>query len=150
MKKLLILPIMVAAMASPAYIVSQHPKVVTKEVPIVQTKTVTVTQPQVVPVYHVGDTQSGITLVGIYPYSEQSTRGGNSDTPITVNELFFAVSGVSSDELLAHSVAVTTDGKYVMPYGALYHIDACGSSACVPFIAGSYQSFRYRNLEWQL
>ena len=43
-------------------------------------------------IYHVGDTQNGITLIGVYPYSYQNMMAGNGDTPPTVHLLYFAVS----------------------------------------------------------
>jgi len=147
MKKLLVIPTILAAMATPAYIVSQHPKVitVTKQVPITVTKTETKTLPP--PVYHVGDTQGGVTLVGEYSSSYQDLMGGNGPTPHVVAVTAFALAGADNKA----AMVLLTDGSYQLGGGG-YTIPECKSYTCVVFTVPKDQikAFYFEGLKWNL
>lgn len=150
MKKLLVVPLALIAMASPAYVVSQHPKVVLKEVPVTVTKTVTNTVQAPVPSYRVGDTQNGITLVGVYHSSYQNQMAGNGATPPQVNVIAFAVSGVSQNDAEEFSAILTPSGIDASK-PALTRVDQCGSNACAVFYdTGTPSVFYYKDLKWEL
>ncbi|HUD81070.1 MAG TPA: hypothetical protein VMR08_00375 [Patescibacteria group bacterium] len=104
-------------------------------------------------IYHVSDSQDGITLVGVYPYSYQNMMEGNGPTPPTVHLLYFAVSG--TNDLVGHTAVLTTDGLYLTTDGPLPTIPACGKNACVSYLDESSEGhtasiFYFKDLQWQL
>ena len=109
-------------------------------------------------IYHVGDTQDGITLVGDYHSSYQDLMAGNSATPPTINTIVFALSGVSTSDAF-NSIVLTTEGNYLLPDSKQAPIAACGTNACVGFDVSDSNSnspkysaatFFYKNFQWQL
>ena len=109
-------------------------------------------------IYHVGDTQDGIKLVGMYNSSYQDMMAGNGSTPPTINTVVFALSGLSESDAF-NSIVLTTAGGYLSPDSKQAPIAACGSNACVGFDVSNSNSnsphytaatFFYKNLQWQL
>ena len=110
-------------------------------------------------VYHIGDTQSGVTLVGMYYSSYQDMMAGNGPTPPTTNTIVFALSGVNTMDAENSSIVLTTVGSFTLPDSRQAPIAACGTNACVGFDVSNSNSnspkytastFFYKNLEWQL
>jgi len=109
-------------------------------------------------IYHVGDTQDGVTLVGVYHSSYQDLMAGNGPTPPTIYDTLFALSGVSNSDAQGHSAIMTTDGTYITGSDSKANTSQCGSNACVGFIVADSESkvtispkyFLYKGLQWQL
>lgn len=109
-------------------------------------------------IYHVGDTQDGITLVGVYHSSYQDLMAGNGPTPPTIYDTLFGLSGVSNSDAQKYSAILTTDGEYMTTSDSKANTSQCGSNACVGFIVADSVSkvtispkyFLYKGLQWQL
>lgn len=84
-------------------------------------------------IYHVGDTQGGVTLAGVYHSSYQNMMGGNGSPP-TIYDTLFALGGVSNSDAQEYSAIMTTDGKYITGSDSKANTSQCGSNACVGFI----------------
>lgn len=105
------------------------------------TKTVTVQKPQ--PVYHVGDTQDGVTLVKTYQATYKNPMA-NGVEEVT----YFVVSGVSDQDLYAYSTILTDKGFTGL--AAIPKTPQCSNYACGAIMSTSANIYYYKDLAWQL
>lgn len=144
MKTLLVVSTISISLALAGYGMSRPTKKVTQtvKVPVVTTVTKTVATPA--PIYHVGDTQDGVTLVAVYHTSYQNTRAANP----TIQVVAFSVSGVNEDDINQFS-AIQTEKGFMTPNASIMTVPECKTS-CVVFADIPITKFYYKNLVWTL